>query len=392
MILKFINLQVIILLFLALLLPDTLFALTPINNFSLSTLISLIIITILLLKVRVKIETLQIILFFLIIIFISIITGHDIATIFELKTFFSVLAMIVLIYTASQFASYITNIQEDSLIQAFNSLFYFLFSIGWLSIMLIKLSIIKDKTMIIFAEPSAFALIFTPIYALYIYKKNSTHFIFVFILSLCLSILIQNLTLLVGIFTATYLTRRFKFWHLLLSLIPIIIFYLSIHDELSYFSDRINFKNSTNISTLVYLSGIERAYLNLIDSLGLGIGFQQMGFNNILGESQYALKALGYESLNIYDGSFIAAKLISELGIWAILFITFYIYNFIKIAIFLKNKKPKYICDIIFSIYYLTFSIPLFIRGSGYINPYTFMFLVSIFGFHLISKNKNLKT
>ncbi|VTP70958.1 Uncharacterised protein [Leclercia adecarboxylata] len=51
-------------------------------------------------------------------------------------------------------------------------------------------------------------------------------------------------------------------------------FYQFTYDY-TYFSSRLSFANSTNFSVLVYLSGLERAFLNFTESLGLGTGFSK---------------------------------------------------------------------------------------------------------------------
>lgn len=130
---------------------------------------------------------------------------------------------------------------------------------------------------------------------------------------------------------------------------------------------------------LVYLSGIERAFLNFITSYGLGIGFQQMGVNGEVGVYQQILADLDAPMLNIYDGSFISSKLISEFGFIGAIMCIFYLFIFFSIlSAFQKNKRypPQYILAYSF---YMCFFIPLFIRGAGYINPYVFMLFSSIF-------------
>ncbi|HHR6039169.1 TPA: hypothetical protein ACS70C_003591 [Providencia alcalifaciens] len=242
--------------------------------------------------------------------------------------------------------------------------------------------------MILFAEPSAYALVFIPTYTFYIYRKSNAIFITAFSLSLLLSITIQNLTLLAGTLIATLLIRRINLFYLGISIVILALLPFIINNDISYFTERIDFHNSNNLSTLVYLSGIERAWLNLIDTWGIGVGFQQMGINNNLGESQYKLITLGFGNLNLYDGSFIASKFISEFGILALLALSVYVFTFFKLSRYLKNDNHKLTYEVIFIIYYLTFFIPLFLRGSGYINPYSLMFLSSALGLFITKKSR----
>ncbi|EFA6851380.1 O25 family O-antigen polymerase, partial [Escherichia coli] len=150
-----------------------------------------------------------------------------------------------------------------------------------------------------------------------------------YILSLGIALGIQNLTMLVGIVISVFVMKKITIRQTIVIFLGAWIFSMILSDlDISYYTSRLDFKNTTNLSVLVYLSGIERAFLNFITSYGLGIGFQQMGVNGEVGVYQQILADLDAPMLNIYDGSFISSKLISEFGFIGAIMCIFYLFIF----------------------------------------------------------------
>ncbi|VTP70952.1 Uncharacterised protein [Leclercia adecarboxylata] len=111
-----------------------------------------------------------------------------------------------------------------------------------------------------------------------------------------------------------------------------------------------------------------------------------MGYNGVVGESQKVLESLGAGHLNLYDGSFIASKFISEFGLIGLIFCILFTLKFIKSFISFNSKKSYSAQHVLAYCFLLSFIIPLFIRGAGYLNPYVFMMLSSMFMYRNLSK------
>ena len=75
-----------------------------------------------------------------------------------------------------------------------------------------------------------------------------------------------------------------------------------------------------NVSSLVYLQGWQDAWVNLMRTNGLGLGFNMMGCMPLPDvPARQMLAAFNMDSLNATDGSFLFAKFISEFGVVGIL-------------------------------------------------------------------------
>lgn len=245
------------------------------------------------------------------------------------------------------------------------------------------------KRMILFSEPSHFALTVLPL-LLYKVLSSKTSYAWFFIgIVFGIALGIKSLTLLVGIFIILFVYSFRK--TLLFFTLPIIgIFYFYGIHNLDYFIARISFNDTNNISALVFLSGWDRAYLNFLNTYGLGIGFQQLGYIGSMGVFQNKLASMGLEGLNLYDGGSTASKLISELGILGLVFIFMYIIKVLKLIKTIKINRSIVKTDtqyLFFASIFIMISIDLFIRGVGYFSPNIFLFLAAIIYF---TQNKEI--
>jgi hypothetical protein len=138
----------------------------------------------------------------------------------------------------------------------------------------------------------------------------------------------------------------------------------------------------TNISSLVYLQGLQDAMGNLIRSYGFGIGFNMMGCNPLpISASREILTEIGISSLNVDDGSFLFSKIVSEFGIFGVLFFLYLFYK-CKVLSNIKNSvnniELKESIDIIIILILIYIAI-FFVRGAGYFNG-GFLMLAPVFG------------
>lgn len=236
-----------------------------------------------------------------------------------------------------------------------------------------------------YTEASHFALFFLPIYY-YATVKLKKYRLVLILIGFLLALFIKNLTLVVGVVILA--SALYRIWAL--PLFPILIFLIVNNFELDYFTSRLDFsKGNDNLSTLVYVQGWELMGEALKTSHGFGVGFQQMGEVKLArtpaGKIIYMLTK---EDYNIPDAGFTAAKLICEIGFLGIILIVFYLKIFVKCWIKLGNDALKDQDNIlIFAICIIvSYFVELFVRGVGYFNPTTFLFLTALFVYNHYNK------
>jgi hypothetical protein len=140
----------------------------------------------------------------------------------------------------------------------------------------------------------------------------------------------------------------------------------------NYLAPRLTLSND-NLSSLAYLNGLQSAQASLMEPPFLGVGFQMMGYRVHETNARSLLSLLDQESLTARDGSFVAAKLITEFGVSGI--ITLFLYLVIVSKGFLSVIREIRAGRISQShcIYVASFTaviLQLFIRGSGYLSPF----------------------
>ncbi len=250
-----------------------------------------------------------------------------------------------------------------------------------------------EKEIFLFLEPSHYAIFVLPFIAYFSNKSKFINSIILTLYFLVYSVLIQNVTLFIGVLFVIFLKLKFYILFLLLILIPVLFysqdFSQYLIDRFYFLTDSSGTKDISNLSLLVFLSSYERLFLNLKDSFLFGVGFQQLGFNGING---FYLNRISFimngTYLNLYDGGTLLAKLISEFGLFGILFVFLYLIHFFfliftdRFSIFISPKFD------LFKFYFLLLIIQLFVRGIGYFSPYLF-FLFIYFHFFTYGFKRN---
>lgn len=242
-----------------------------------------------------------------------------------------------------------------------------------------------NKPIFPFMEPSHFSLIIAPFYLWAIVtRKFFFHKILLIAYGFIVLLFVSNLTLMCVIFLGVFLTFGVK---RLILIMPIFIFLISISNfDLSYYSKRVDVEDK-NISTLVWLQGWEEAYIDLKNTYGMGIGFQQFGVNDPQGDAANAILYLVKDYMNRYDGGTFTSKVLGEFGFLGVIIILLFLKKIYKSYLFLKNaeiysiEKNAHLLFYHCCIFY--FVIELFVRSMSYISPGLFMFLVGVIGIHL---------
>lgn len=250
------------------------------------------------------------------------------------------------------------------------------------------------KSLFFFTEPSHFALTIAPffIYEIMVnYESKVKMFVYFSSISF-VAILLKSLVLVSVVFLGAAIA--FKKRYIILSML--LVFFLSIlfSTELAYFFERLSFSgNSNNLSVLVYLSGFQRAALSLIDSDGLGLGFQQMGYYGEVGNLMGKVIEIAGFPVNFNDGGTVAAKLVAEFGFFGLFIISIYLFLFAHVLFFVRkffihrktDLKLLNSFDFFMLSAFLAIIISLFVRGTGYFSGATF---ISLMSFWYILSNK----
>ncbi len=261
---------------------------------------------------------------------------------------------------AFSFAMIVKKINTETCI----SVLYFVF-IAFLVIALLSIAGFSPfqtggKPMVVYSEPSHYALSVLPFLFFIIIQANPKNKIIYLLLAFEVALIIQSLTLMAGIVLISIIASQVRtalivvgMFVTLYYIAPLIHSFLNLifpsspiiehHQAAStYIDGRLDkptlaaASKSVNGSFLVYLSGWERPYLNFIDYFGFGSGFQQLGIVGDKGIAMERLINVYGRSLGLLDGGAVAAKFLSEFGLFALLLLGFTLNRFLHK---LKNYK-----------------------------------------------------
>lgn len=235
-----------------------------------------------------------------------------------------------------------------------------------------------DKTVFPFTEPSHYALAMAPFIIYLAVRANVLARYGVLLTTLALALLLQNLSLLVcGLLAALIRADRVVVLPLLAAS-PLAANYI----DLSYFTDRLDFSyGTTNLSTLVYLQGLELAEGGLRTTNLWGIGYQQLGVVELNSATTNLIYRLLRDDLNLFDGGFTGAKLVAELGLIGVALVATFTL-LVAVSIFkLRGRRGRErvsgaITLALASV--VAFSIEMFVRGAGYFTPTTLLLLTAL--------------
>jgi hypothetical protein len=242
-----------------------------------------------------------------------------------------------------------------------------------------------SKGVIVFSEPSHFSFVYLPVLIFVTATTTRSRQLWYLGSGLVLTGALENLTMLVGIAGASCLILRRTQLVVVMLLFVAALAFLAL--DLSYYTDRLLLSaDSDNLSTLVYLQGWQRAALNLSETHGLGVGFQQFGVVGSLGSVlEKIIWMNGGGALNLYDGGSTGSKLIGELGAVGIVLILMYLRLVVRGVrlIRLSQRIPVGMRDVrrlFFYSFIVAYASELFIRGNGYMSPSDTLLLAALIG------------
>ena len=297
----------------------------------------------------------------------------------------TILALIPIFFCSYIFARRFDDQPPSSIVDSFRFTLYFFIALGWLGyfdITSIGAYSIRGKAVAPFSEESHYALVLGMLSAPVFCRGSIRTVGFVggnFILQ---ALLFPSLTLLVFsiVGLATFLVRLFgnRVWLTLPLLFVIGFFVFGYISKLDYFSSRLNFEMTSNLTTLVWLQGWSLFQDHFLDNFGLGLGIQALGLSSTrLSEYSYQIASMnsGYIN-NLSDGGFLFAKLGAELGVAGLLIGLGLTKRSIAFMLIYIHNLDKH--SIVNSIM-LSFSIELLLRGYGYFSPGVLLILAVLF-------------
>lgn len=244
-----------------------------------------------------------------------------------------------------------------------------------------------------FTEPSHFALIMSLLVAHACISQKGWRRYFWLITNLTLALSLQNLSLVAS--TLVIAALCLPIWQLMIGAAGA-IGSVGVLDT-SYYWARLDFSaHTTNQSALVYLQGWELTNDAFQRTMGWGVGFQNLGLGQFDSPSADALFRLYALEANLYDGGFVAAKLLSEFGVFGIALIILYAAMAFKTALLLRKgaigEQKIGGAITVAQVVVVMYSIDLFVRGLAYFSASSTFFLASVlflWSLHKKYKNKN---
>jgi hypothetical protein len=244
----------------------------------------------------------------------------------------------------------------------------------------------ENRALRLFYENSWIALYISPfiIYRLLSNSKDGYSWMAIVVISIyCFSstffILMSLLFLVISVKTNKMIYIIFS------ALLMLLYFSINKIALIDRFDTFLNYDSSAagNLSSYVWLNGFSMAYQNFITSSGLGVGLNLMGCtssSSVIGFlSPVIEKITGGVLLNSEDGSFLSAKLVSELGFLGLLIVLVIVAISIRniaLYIFKKSNSEINLDCIVGSIVML---ILLFVRAGGYFQLITILSLSLLF-------------
>ncbi|WP_375288083.1 hypothetical protein [Sphingomonas sp.] len=239
--------------------------------------------------------------------------------------------------------------------------------------------LISERPLYPFTEPSHFAFTLMPFLIYGAVTAGPVLRLIILAVAAIMVILLKSLSLAVGLILAGACC---------LNGIALAIFLLSAFAglsmlDLTYFTDRLDFAyGNQNLSMLVYRQGLELIQTSLEETGGWGIGFQRLGFTNLFTPSSNIIYALTGADLNLRDGGFNAAKLITELGVAGIILSLWYLVTLTRMVIRLRGVATGRLllsdgtCFALAA--FVGAAIEVFVRGAGYFTSTMLLGLAAI--------------
>lgn len=246
-----------------------------------------------------------------------------------------------------------------------------------------------------FGEPAHFAKIAGPIYVVAFFLVQKKFKLLIFTNAALQAILLPSTSML--FYTAIILVivlqvRSLRIMAPVILVLAVMVWFVILNPSyLEYHTGRITLSpESGNLTSLVMLQGAFAAKNALVDTGGLGLGFQMLGTEapNEISAIIAGILSNGGELCRT-DGGFVAAKLIAELGLAGVVLAVLALAQMIRSGIWLRSYwkmrlkfkadlPDHYLKSVITNSLITTFFIEMFLRGGGYFSLTAVLFIISL--------------
>lgn len=238
------------------------------------------------------------------------------------------------------------------------------------------------KPMFPFTEPSHFALTFTPFLIDACARSRSFGRLGWLAIAVIIATLMQSLSLLVGVALAALVCLNARELGIAGLLVLLVAGLFLSGVDLTYYTDRLDLsEDSGNLSSLVYLQGWDLMQESLARTSGFGIGFMQLGYLPTNVPTADLIYRLAGNDLNLRDGSFTAAKLISELGVFGVGIVGYMLISVGKSVLRLRSAEIRMQdnrAEMMARSFIVGIMVDLFVRGIGYFSGTSVLFVTGI--------------
>lgn len=234
-----------------------------------------------------------------------------------------------------------------------------------------------------FSEPSHFAFTCAPFIVDACVRDTQARRVLWLLGTFLLAYFLQSLSLIVAGVLAAFICL--PAWQS--GLVAIAAFVAAGSLDIEYFTDRLDLSADTqNLSSLVYRQGWDSAWESLKFSDGWGIGFQQLGFAPVHVPTSDAIHRIMGEDMSREDGSFVAAKLMSEFGVLGIAVFGVLVILAITNALRLRRVAAGRLAmsdGLIFaSSIVVAYLVEMVVRGAGYFSGTTVLLVAALIAVH----------
>lgn len=302
----------------------------------------------------------------------------------------SLLVIVLLFVAATYYAQWLIRLTPQVMDRAVRYLAWFLIAVTILAVARLQPlgGGIWEKPTFPFTEPSHFAAVFTPVLlALCSRPGGRQRFVWLGV-GLLTGALLQNLTVLIGVLLVVVITA--PLWQFCIVLL--VAGAAATQIDLTYYLSRLDFSVQTqNLSSLVYLQGLDFIHQSFARTWGWGVGFQQLGFTPLHSPASLVIYSLNSGSfLNLQDGGFVAAKALSELGVFGVVLIGVMTIMAVRAALVLRRSAltgssidpRRRFCLAIVAGYL----IDIYVRGVGYFSATTMFLGIALFALSAMRK------
>ena len=207
---------------------------------------------------------------------------------------------------------------------------------------------------------------------------------------LVVTALLQSTTLAAIALVTVLLCMRLRYAVITLAVAAPIVASL----DLTYYLTRLDFsEDASNLSTLVYLQGWQLIGESWDASHGLGIGFQQLG----VGGSDVAAAQLIATTLNdpdaflnLFDGGFNLAKILSEFGIFGgallVAFVPVWLRSIARLHRHATRIEAQGTFALLACAFIVSYVFELLLRGNGYFTPTGLMALAGVWAWRRLPR------